>query len=382
MVPLMAKDDAFLLSLMDFLSGVHLRSSARPIRLPSLGGAFPPDVFMAPPPVIVDASRLRDDILYACRHKQRTVLVAAANRGSLRLFCAQHVIDEVVRHSVKWTRGAGVSHVQFLRRWLLEYLPLIRIISSEAAELQGLLGPEEEARIRQLSLLDPDDVPSACIALVLEGFYLSNDGDALRAVHGRDADLGQHADWLNVLMAGGDTGELGRILQLGFNVLQLLVLGVTSGTKHLARLASPWALLPLVLLTAGLVMRSSSENKQRIGAFFASAGKVTLEIFAAHHKASVRFEEAAPATPSWQTLARTQHPDAVLTRACLHALARSPMSNLSAAELARELPVLDVAQGEDKVRRTLRKHSFFSEVWRGRWQVGCIAPMLTAYMEE
>ena len=38
---------------------------------------------------------------------------------------------------------------------------------------------------------------------------------------------------------------------------------------------------------------------------------------------------------------------------------------VSAAELAAELPFLDVAQGEAKVREVLREAGPFAEVWRG-----------------
>jgi hypothetical protein len=67
------------------LADKHIRSSTEPIRLPSPGGAFPRDFLLLPPPVVPDANRLRDDILYACRKDKRTVLVTAANVGLLRL---------------------------------------------------------------------------------------------------------------------------------------------------------------------------------------------------------------------------------------------------------------------------------------------------------
>ena len=77
---------------------------------------------------MVDANVLRNDILRACRTGQRTVLVTAANAGLLRLFCARHVYDEVIEHSGDWTVGGLVTRDAFLRRWLLEYLPLIRVV--------------------------------------------------------------------------------------------------------------------------------------------------------------------------------------------------------------------------------------------------------------
>jgi len=377
----MAEGDDFALSLRAALFDMHVRSSKEPIRLPALSGAFPADFLLRPPPVVADANRLRDDILYACGHRQRTVLVTAANSGLLRLFCAQHVVDEVVEHSASWTRGSGVSQTLFLRRWLLEYLPVIRAIPPDAA-LVGLLDPDEAARIGELSVVDPDDVPSATLALLLEAFYLSNDTDALHAVYGRDAELSEHTKWLEVLKAGGDAGELGRMFQLAVNVVGLLGSGVTSAVRRLVTAVGPWSLVPLGLLAVLFFTRASGATKQRVKSAAASTGTFLLQMYAAHQEVLLRFQHVAPTVPSWGALAGTNPPESVLTRACLHTLARSPMSDRSAAELARQLPILGVAQGESRVRQTLRTQTCFSEVWRGRWQVGEVAPLLAAYLDQ
>jgi hypothetical protein len=79
------------------------------------------------------------------------------------------------------------------------------------------------------------------------------------------------------------------------------------------------------------------------------------------------FERAAP-PPAWKSLAASNPPGAVLGRACLHSLGRSARSDRSAAELTADLPWIGVAQGEDKVRQTLRDAICFTEVWQGRWQ--------------
>ena len=80
---------------------MHKYSTVAPIRFPDPGGAFTGDILLRPPPVVVDANVLRNDILYACRTGRRTVLVTAANAG-LRLFCAEHVYEEVIEHSSDW----------------------------------------------------------------------------------------------------------------------------------------------------------------------------------------------------------------------------------------------------------------------------------------
>jgi hypothetical protein len=112
------------------------------------------------------------------RSRSTDCLTNAANVGVLRLFCAQHVLDEVVEHSASWTEGTAVTRSIVLRRWLTEYLPQIRVLQADDLP-DGLLTPDEKGRIDQLQLDDTDDVPSAALALLLGAFYLTRDGDAL-----------------------------------------------------------------------------------------------------------------------------------------------------------------------------------------------------------
>ncbi len=183
----------------------------------------------------------------ACRTGQRTVLVTAANAGLLRLFCAEHVYREVIKHSGDWTIGGPVTRDAFLRRWLLEYLPLIRVVPLGEGHL-ACLGPAELARIRHLAQpdQDPDDVPSAVLALLLEAFFLSEDGKPLRAVYG-DADLSGHREWVSIPKAGGDAGQLGKTFTLAVNLTALAGHGVASGARRIAAATSPW-----LLVAAGL----------------------------------------------------------------------------------------------------------------------------------
>jgi len=78
----------------------------------------------------------------------------------------------------------------------------------------------------------------------------------------------------------------------------------------------------------------------------------------------------APETPTWDELGGTNDRRAVLMRACLYTLARSPSSNLSALELTRLLPELGVGQSVQLVRETLRNSPCFYQPFKGRWQVG------------
>src|SRR6266508_2172828 len=100
----------------EFLDHTHRMNRTNLVEGPDRAGAFPSVWLPLPsgvPSVVPDANVLRNDILRACR-TGRTVLVNAANAGALRLFCAQHVLDEIVEHSYEWAIEAAVPHATFI----------------------------------------------------------------------------------------------------------------------------------------------------------------------------------------------------------------------------------------------------------------------------
>ncbi|MBV9384459.1 MAG: hypothetical protein JOY82_18495 [Streptosporangiaceae bacterium] len=362
------------------VAGMHKYSAVAPIRFPDPGGAFPGDILLRPPPVVVDANVLRNDIRRACRTGQRTVLITAANAGLLRLFCAEHVYQEVVEHSGDWTADGQVSREAFLRRWLLEYLPLIRVVPVGEGHL-AWLGPAELARIRHLAQpgQDPDDVPSAVLALLLEAFFLSEDVKPLRAVYGH-VDLSGHREWVSILKAGGDAGQIGKTFTLAVNITALAGHGLASGARRIAAATSPWVLVAVGAGAAWWYLSRPASTRQRVASVAESILTGVLGAAIAYQEVQDQFTSAAPKTPAWATLAADLPPAALLGRACLHTLARSSRCHRSAAELTADLPYLGVAQGEAKVRQILRDAGPFTEVWRGRWQAGHAAPALLRYL--
>ncbi len=78
--------------------------------------------------VVPDTNVLLCDIGHFFRTGRRTVLASAANNGALRLFCAQHVHEEVYRHSEEWAPKYGATRSEYLALWAREYLPLMRTI--------------------------------------------------------------------------------------------------------------------------------------------------------------------------------------------------------------------------------------------------------------
>jgi predicted nucleic acid-binding protein len=357
----------------------HKVSAVAPIRFPGSEGAFPADILLRPPPVVVDANILRNDILRACRTRQRTVLVTAANAGLLRLFCAEHVCREVIEHSGDWTVGSTLTRETFLGRWLLEYLPLIRVVSLEEGHL-AWLDAAELARIRHLAQpsQDPDDVPSAVLALLLEAFFLSEDTAPLRAVYGDIPP--DHREWVNILKAGGDAGEMGKTVALAVNLTTLAGHGLATAARRVAAATSPWLVVAAGLGAVWWFLKRPASTRQKAASAAGSVLNCVLSVGAAYLELQDEFARAAAKSASWADLAAALPPVAVLGRACLHTLARHSGGERSAAELARELPYLGVAQGEAKVRQVLRESGPFAEVWPGRWQAGHVAPVLLRYL--
>jgi predicted nucleic acid-binding protein len=307
--------------------------------------------------------------------------VNAANGGLFRLFSAQHVVSEIVEHSEEWTAGTGVSRDQFLARWLTDYLPLIRVVALDEQHII-LLSPDEASRVRKLSAVDKDDVPSAILALALGAFYLSDDRAALRAVYGENYDFTEHDEWVNALKAGGDTGELIKIITFALNLSTLAGSGLVSGTRRLVTATSPWILLPAAGMAILAWLKTSDETKIRLKSIgWSMLGGISGALLA-YAEVKERFDRVTPTVPGWDSLADTNNPRAVLARACIYTLARSTESEHSAAELTQQLPLIRVPHGETKVRETLREqHQLFTEVWRGRWQVGHVAPTLMRYLQ-
>lgn len=94
------------------------------------------------------------------------------------------------------------------------------------------------------------------------------------------------------------------------------------------------------------------------------------------------FDNGLPPVPSWHTLEATTGHESVIGRAALHTLARERTTHLSARELTTKLPH-PLSCTEITLRRVLRSAPCFTEVYRGRWQIGS-NPRLTevAYVDR
>jgi len=164
------------------------------------------------------------------------------------------VVEEVAEHYVRWAADGPVSASAFWQRWQEEYLPLLRIVEVPT----GLLSTAETRRVERLAAVDPDDVPSVTLTLLFGGFFLSEDARACRAVYGEATSAGQRRQWLEVLQAGGDAGQLRSLLHGGAFGGVVACRGLAELVRLLLR--RPWLMLPAAGLAAAAVSRWPPER--------------------------------------------------------------------------------------------------------------------------
>lgn len=354
-----------------FLTRTHAESARAPIIGPNQYGAFPGSWFSGLLQgeallIVPDTMVLLKDIGRACTRAGRTTLITAANSGALRLVCAQHVLDEVLRHSEERAAFYKVPHEVYLARWSDEYLPLIRTVRDDELSLR-LLAPSEVVRVKALGA--SRDVPSVILSLVLGAFYVTLDRAARYAVYAEDADNEDLLNWLRVLMDGSNASEMGKMLFVVLAVPSLAASGLFHGIRSLAK-KHPWVLAAIAGGIGLLAFRTAPETYRKIGNGLLFALSLLADLYRPYSEALDRFRKMAPEIPTWWELSQTNERGSVLARACLHTLARSPRSFISAQELAGALPTLGVGKDAQLVRETLRSHCCFAQPYRGRWQVG------------
>jgi len=339
----------------------------------SAPGQSPSSRLVRVPPVVVDANVLRNDALRSSRQPTPTILVNAARMGWVRLFCAEHVVDEVLRHGEEWASQAGLSADAGLEVFAATYRPLLAVVEVDDSIA---LTKAERARLDALdhgqpNECDPDDVPTALLAVHLGAVMLSQDKKVLRAVYGLDVDVDAYRSWVGLLSSAGASGLMEECLNVA------LTLAAVSGELGLTFARFLWKTAPALvaigagaLAIAGLDMSTEARTKIRRSVGSALGHAADFAIYYQSEKEI--FDAVAAATPPWDELASCNPTDDVLARACIRTIARAPTGALSAASVAEKLPSLPGAQSKDPVRRVLRSRYSFRPAGAGHWTVGAV----------
>ena len=257
----------------------HQQRAAEPIALANEAGAFPSTLIPLVFPIVVDANVIRSEIIRMARYGTRTILASAASYGVLRLYCARHVVQEINEHCDEWADQAGLDAQLVRTVWRETHMRLLRWVDLPLVQLYS---QQEISRLRVLAHKttgDPDDVPTALLALLLDAPLLSKDKKPLVAVYGEDFDYDAHTEWLDNLRAGGDMGPLGEAMRLTVMVGGGISLAGFQGARAIVKKV-PWPIL-LGLIIAGIIAYNtyvSPEMKRKIADGVKSASSVSLEV--------------------------------------------------------------------------------------------------------
>jgi predicted nucleic acid-binding protein len=354
-----------------YLTQVHEGNADRLIRAADGNGAFPDAIFgelfrQASFAVVADTNLLLQDIADSCKRSRRLALVTATNTGAVRLFCAEHVVREVEAHALAFSADVGVNARDFVTRWRAEYVPLLRVVPDDAIPA-ALFTEAERLRVQRLNA--SKDVPSVRLAIALGALFLTKDQAPRAAVYDTRVSAGYLENWLSSIRGGNTADELAKF---GYSALLIPALMLEGGFHFISALASnaPWALLPLLGGLAYGATRIPREHYGKVGSVLTYGAEIYAAFRERYVVAMEAFRQREPDPPPWSQLAQELSRRAVLLRACLFSLARSPRSHLSAVELARRVPELGVAQSAARVREVLRSSACCHEPYRGRWQLG------------
>lgn len=329
------------------------------------GRSGPPNLF------VVDTNVLRADIFYRCRHPAApTQLIAQAAAGMTRLYCAPHVVDELWEHYPEWSVREGIEASEFLAIWESEYVGNLRVVSGVD---RAMLADDERASIDMLEDRDADDVPLAVLACVLHAPILSRDGALLTSLLGEDGARSVQ-DWLPIVHAGVNAGVIDEAFDSATVVASALVVASFEGA------AAIWKILPnairfgillgLAVVLPALWKRVPPDVKSAMGADIGALAGTVDSLMIERRTSLASLAAAAPLGPERQALATRAGVQNVLGRALVMLLGRDRRRSLSAAEAAKALPHLGVAQSVAYVRRELRSRECFIEISPGRWQLG------------
>lgn len=355
-----------------FLKRWHRHNSDQPINGYDDAGAwresywarFSPDTF----PIVIDANVLRNCIGPTAKRAQQTVLTSLANRRAARVFCAPHVIEELIEHLDEWAVSYGVSPDDYRAAFERAYLPLLRVVPTDGIE--EMLTPDELAGIDSLRSQDADDVPTATVALAMGAMPVTMDPRPWEAIYGAKANTAELQQWLTLLLRVGDLTE-SEVLMMGARITlgSVLVGGAYSA-------AALYRFSPVLLIAAsvGLAAITQCIPKPTLAKVWSSL-KVGFETYnealaQPNSDAAEQVHARLPPFPQWEALVDETSRDAALGRACLFQLSRSRQTLARASDLAIELPHLTIGQEAMRLGTALRRYPAFFEPYEMRWQVG------------
>lgn len=323
-----------------------------------LGTALSAPPHVRPQPVVVDANAFLKDCVANVRRPAVTALLGLAEAERIRLFATEQVHDEVARYLRTFARGEADAACTL---WRTRYLPLVRWVAPFGTADHGR-STEASDRLARLARRDPDDVPTARLALLCAPCLLvTSDRDLL------DHGFGDR-EWVTGLRAAGELSDLE-----GAAFISMQLVSAIAGTAGHAGAAATRAIgrsrlgLGLVL---GLAVMGATDWRPGLETRARRYGRSASRALSATMRA-VDWLETRRAITAKALDALTVAPDEeVRPDAVIGGLLARAARPVAARELSYELARRRYALSNSELRVLLREHPAFVAV-RGRgWELG------------
>ncbi|GLX93546.1 hypothetical protein Hesp01_14960 [Herbidospora sp. NBRC 101105] len=308
-----------------------------------------------------------NDIVQAARREKLTSLLAALHLESALLYIPRHVLIEVERDLAEYALKPRkpVNPESAMKWWRDSYAPYMRVV--DVPDDWGADDPRVEAVGNRHDPNAPpekfSDAPTARLALALaECFVICRDDDLT------DYSFGRH-EHLELLHAAANEGEKQYVdMMAGLPLIiggSLAKVGV-DGFRRLSPVAQICTAIGAGAL-AYLWQRNGRARRQikRVGTEFSgllqTVGPPLMQI-----QARLAENQAV-----WERHSVRRDGPASVSEQAARILAYAPHSGMLAVEIAKELQAPgSLAARTTAVRATLEKSGAFTQVSRGRWQLG------------
>jgi predicted nucleic acid-binding protein len=338
---------------------VALEGDARFRVLHALGGA-------QPEPWVIDANEMRQAILHTARTGKASLLARAASEGLITWYIAEHAVGEVHEHLDGWADREGVERSAAWEAWNGVYKPMLRMVPGDLNHLKFTV--DEQLRLDGLARRDPDDLPTARLAMAIGARLVTRDNAVIAAGYGPGRSSEDHGDLLiPTSSALAASGHLRDMEVVGAALAGGVIVEVVSLVRRFPLLGVAGAAgAALALRTAGHRERAVSTAQP----VWTAVGKVLEVLVVMHAEISGQLARYEPVLGSLDDTVR-QLGSAARSRIVMWMLARSPVPDASATGLAGTWPGAAAPfRSETAIRSVLYSHPALTQTRRGRFQLG------------
>lgn len=311
-----------------------------------------------------DTGPLMQEIVQASRLDRLTSILAALHHDSARLYVAGHVLVEVERDLPTYSTGRGMDPKRALAWWHGYYLPYIRVVN--VPENWGT----EDPRVQGVANRHSVDLPTARLAAALAPCHgLIEDADLADHGFGRQSRKAKQSqsDWLKLAHGSANQAQI-EIIGSAVAAPATVSLELARGAGRAFRRMPEWGQAVILMAGfAGAVAWHRSERAKtqlsRVGVALRDVGQAVSPV------AKAILDRRTEAERVWLENVVAVGPVGLSERiARVLAVTNRAMTVI---ELAQAVPKAGaLREHETAIRRELRDSTAFTEVSRGRWELG------------